>query len=132
MNRNKLTTDKNNGLQLAVAQIRTVLESARANIAKEINNTMLITYWEIGHIIVEQEQDGELKAKYGKRLLSELSKRLTRDLGRGFSRSNLYNMREFYSQYPISQTLSGKLSWSHYLDRRETNEKIIIHITYPL
>ncbi|MDR0414805.1 MAG: PDDEXK nuclease domain-containing protein [Prevotellaceae bacterium] len=123
MKRNHLVVNTNNGLQPAVDQIRAILEVARGHVAKEVNSTMLDAYWEIGHIVVEQEQSGELKAKYGKRLLPELSKRLTRDLGRGFSRSNLQNMRALYREYPICQTLSGKLSWSHYIELLSVNDK---------
>ena len=53
---------------------------------------------------------------YGKKLIADLSKRLTKEYGKGFSRSNLQNMRNFYLLYPICQTLSGKLSWSHYCE----------------
>jgi predicted nuclease of restriction endonuclease-like (RecB) superfamily len=77
---------------------------------------MLSTYWEVGRAIIEGEQNGELKAQYGKRVISELSKRLTIDLGKGYSKSNLYNMRDFYTSYPKFQTPSGKLSWSHYIE----------------
>jgi hypothetical protein len=84
---------------------------------------MLSVYWEIGRIIVEREQEGEIKARYGKQLLLELSKRLTVELGRGFSRSNLKNMRSLYLQYPICQTLSGKLSWSHYIELLSVSDK---------
>ena len=112
-----------NGLQLIVDQIKNLLEEARADISRKVNSTMLAAYWEVGHIIVEREQEGEIKAKYGKRLLPELSKRLTRELGRGFSRSNLQNMRSFYLTYPICQTLSGKLSWSHYIELLSVSDK---------
>ncbi|MDR0312687.1 MAG: DUF1016 N-terminal domain-containing protein [Treponema sp.] len=67
-------------------------------------------------IIVEYEQDGNVKAQYGSNLLPELSKRLTTELGRGFSRSNLQKMRNPYLEYPIFQTLSGKLNLSHYCE----------------
>jgi len=99
-----------------VAEIRAIMDAARANLSREVNTTMLNTYWQIGRTIVEREQNGNLKAEYGKKLLPELSKRLTAELGRGYSRSNLYNMRELYLRYPIFQTASGKLSWSHYLE----------------
>jgi len=77
---------------------------------------MLITYWNVGKIIVEQEQNGNIKAEYGKQVLKELSKELKTILGSGFSVSNLFNMRKFYITYPKFQTLSGKLSWSHYCE----------------
>jgi len=112
-----------NGLRPLVEQIKTLMEAARSTVAKEVNSTMLTAYWEIGRIIVEREQEGEIKAQYGKRLLLELSKRLTVELGRGFSKSNLYNMREFYLGYPKFQTSSGKLSWSHYIELLSVYDK---------
>jgi predicted nuclease of restriction endonuclease-like (RecB) superfamily len=99
------------------------MATARSAVAREVNSTMLTAYWEIGHVIVEREQEGDIKAKYGKRLLPELSKRLINDLGRGFSRSNLQNMRLLYLSYPICQTLSGKLSWSHYIELLSVSDK---------
>jgi predicted nuclease of restriction endonuclease-like (RecB) superfamily len=112
-----------NELDVLVAEIRAIMETARANLSREINTTMLSTYWQVGRTIVEREQNGNLKAKYGKKLLPELSKRLTVELGRGYSRSNLYNMRELYLQYPKIQTTSGKLSWSHYLELLSVSDK---------
>jgi predicted nuclease of restriction endonuclease-like (RecB) superfamily len=99
-----------------VAQIKNLMLQTRATVAYEVNGHLIKTYWEIGRIIVEHEQKGSLKAEYGKRLLPELSKKLTHELGAGFSRSNLQNMRSFYLEYPICQTLSGKLTWSHYCE----------------
>ena len=113
----------NNAMDLLVAEIRTIMETARASLSREINTTMLDTYWQVGRIIVEREQNGELKAQYGAKLLTELSKRLSKELGRGYSRSNLYNMRELYMQYPIFQTPSGKLTWSHYLELLSIKDK---------
>jgi len=99
-----------------IEQIKELVLTARSNVAKHINTTMVGAYWNIGRSIVDFEQGGNAKAKYGKQLLSNLSKNLTRELGRGFSRSNLYMMRSFYLNYPIFQTISGKLSWSHYCE----------------
>jgi hypothetical protein len=65
---------------------------------------------------VEYEQAGLEKADYGKQLLKTLSKDLTKELGKGFSVSNLQYMRRFYISYPKQQTLSVKLSWSHYCE----------------
>ena len=76
---------------------------------------MLQTYWNIGRRIVEEEQNGNYRAEYGSSLLKELSKELTKEYGKGFSRSNLQSMRNLYLNYEKCQTLSGKLSWSHYL-----------------
>ena len=77
---------------------------------------MLDAYWNVGRIIVENEQNGNIKAEYGKQVIKELSKELKKVLGSGFSISNLFNMRRFYITYPKFQTLSRKLSWSHYCE----------------
>jgi len=80
-----------------------------------IFNTILVeTYWKIGERIVEYEQKGGEKAEYGTKLLTRLSKDLRLRHGKGFSKSNVYLMRSLYIKYPKFQTLSGKLSWSHY------------------
>ncbi|MDR1896013.1 MAG: DUF1016 N-terminal domain-containing protein, partial [Prevotellaceae bacterium] len=99
-----------------VSQIKELMSRARSAVAHEINGYQLKTYWEIGRIIVEHEQKGSIKAEYGRQSLKELSQKLTRELGRGFSVSNLQFMRRFYLEYQIQQTLSVKLSWSHYCE----------------
>ena len=98
------------------SSIKELMDNARNSFAKEVNNILIQTYWEIGRIIVEDEQGNSDRAEYGKQLITDLSKRLTKEYGKGFSRSNLQNMRNFYLSYPICQTLSGKLSWSHYCE----------------
>ena len=100
-----------------VLEIRELLENARKNVAQQVNTQLLTTYWNIGRIIVEYEQQNQIRADYGKQTLRELSKELTREFGKGFSRSNLQNMRAFYLAYEKCQTVSGKLSWSHYCER---------------
>ena len=99
-----------------VLEIRELLENARKNVAQQVNTQLLTTYWNIGRIIVESEQQNQIRADYGKQTLRELSKELTREFGKGFSRSNLQNMRAFYLAYEKCQTVSGKLSWSHYCE----------------
>jgi predicted nuclease of restriction endonuclease-like (RecB) superfamily len=99
-----------------VAEIKTVLESARGNVARQVNSELLSAYWNIGRIISEYEQTVPERADYGKQTLKELAKVLTAEFGKGFSRSNLQNMRTFYLTYEKCQTLSGKLSWSHYCE----------------
>ncbi|MCL1971910.1 MAG: PDDEXK nuclease domain-containing protein [Endomicrobia bacterium] len=92
------------------------MANSRKVILSDINKQALKTYWQIGQIIVEKEQDGKIKARYGDKLLIELSKELTRQMGRGFSRSSLANMRLFYLTYPIVQSLTGQLTWTHYCE----------------
>jgi hypothetical protein len=101
---------------VVISQIEELLAKARSAIAHEINTAHVKAYWEIEPIILKYEQKGNIKAEYGKRLLPEISKRLTRELGPGFSRSNHQNMRNFYLEHPICRTLSGKLSCSHYCE----------------
>lgn len=104
---------------------------ARSNVARTVNNELIAAYWHIGKIIVEHEQDNSERAVYGKQTLKELSKILTKEFGKGFSMSNIYNMRLFYLMFPKFQTVSGILSWSHYCelllisedDRRSFYEK---------
>ena len=98
-------------------QIKKLLHSAKSKIATSINTQMVKVYFEIGRIIVEYEQQGKEKAEYGKATLKILSKKLTKEFGRGFSERNLEYMRKFYLCYSISQTASAefKLSWSHYV-----------------
>ena len=99
-----------------VQEIKTVLDTARSNVARQVNSELLNTYWNIGRIICEYEQTIPQRADYGKQTLKELSKELTKEFGKGFSRANLYNMRLFYQSYEKIQTVSGKLSWSHYCE----------------
>ena len=103
--------------------IKRLMENARTDVAKQVNNILLKTYWEIGRIIVEDEQGHSDRAEYGKSLIADLSKKLTKEYGKGFSKSNLFYMRSFYLTYPIFQTLSGKLSWSHYLELLSIDDK---------
>ena len=99
-----------------ILEIRELLEKSRKNITQQVNTELLTTYCNIGRIIVEYEQQSQLRAEYGKQTLKELSKELTREFGKGFSRSNLQNMRAFYLAYEKCQTPSGKLAWSHYCE----------------
>jgi probable cytoplasmic protein len=96
--------------------IKILMENARKDVVKQVNSILVSTYWEIGRIIIEEEQKRSDRAEYGKQLLIELSKKLSKEYGKGFSRSNLQNMRNFYLLYPICQTVSGKLTWSHYCE----------------
>ena len=95
--------------------IKKLIEISKKKVFKNVNTIMLHTYWDIGRLIVEEEQKGNDKANYGDYTIRELSKELTNLYGRGFSITNLKMMRRFYKEYQIGQTLSDQLSWSHYL-----------------
>lgn len=103
----------NTMLNSLIANIEETVMKAKEKLAGSVNSTMTETYWLIGKYIVESEQNGNIKATYGKSLLTTLSKELSLRLGKGYSRPNLNNMRKFYLTYPNCQVVSDKLSWSH-------------------
>lgn len=100
------------GLQNKVIfqQVAELLQNARQQVLRTVNSTMTITYFEIGRIIVEEEQNGKDRAEYGKQLLKGLSKQLTAEFGKGYSVENLDRMRKFYKTYSNSSTLSTNLN----------------------
>lgn len=96
--------------------IRSIIIDARKNLAKNINNELLITYWKIGQLIVDVESSSSFDQKSSRQLILSLSNQLSKELGSGFSRANLFNMRKFFIEYQNVQTLSGQISWSHYCE----------------
>jgi len=109
-----------------ISDIGALLEKGRERAAQSVNTILVQTYWLIGKHIVEFEQDGKEKADYGSRLLDQLSKDLSERYGKGFGRSNVFQIRQFYLRFSKIQTLSGQLeksgwtsnvlSWSHYVE----------------
>ena len=99
-----------------IRNIGSLLETGKKQAVSAVNQAMVRTYWEIGKHIVEYEQAGNKKAEYGSETLKRLSRDLTERYGNGFGMSNINKMRKFYSLYPILQTVSAKLSWSHYVE----------------
>ena len=122
-----------------VIEITDIITKARNNVIKNVNNELINAYWNIGRIIVQEELKSG-RAEYGKKQLLILSKTLTKKFGKGFSRANLQNMRLLYLKYPICQTLSSKLSWSHYCellyisddDKRSFYEKEAINANWSV
>jgi predicted nuclease of restriction endonuclease-like (RecB) superfamily len=110
---NIITTEKYEQL---LDTISSVYEAGRVRAVNAVNAELVRTYWIIGQHIVEFEQAGMQRADYGKGLLEQLSKDLTLQHGRGFSRSNLIRFRQFYLVYPICATVSHELSWSHIVE----------------
>jgi predicted nuclease of restriction endonuclease-like (RecB) superfamily len=109
---NKTEKTNNDNYRLLITQISSAVSEAKKQVATTINSALVETYWNIGKYIIEFEQDGQARAKYGEQLLLNLSKDLTALLGKGFSKSNLFNMRLFYTRFPIFQALPGILSWT--------------------
>ncbi|MDE1239702.1 PDDEXK nuclease domain-containing protein [Vibrio aestuarianus] len=94
--------------------IRALLVDGRKQVAAAVNAAMVQTYWRIGRLIVEDEQQGETRAEYGKHVLKSLSVSLTEEFGKGFDARNLRNMRQFYLVFPIWNAVRTELSWTHY------------------
>ena len=100
---NKFDNDKNNQLFSNIAKL---IEIARKKVVTTVNLAMVHTYFEIGRMIVEDEQQGKERAEYGKSVLKDLSIRLAEKFGKGFSVDNLQNMRQFYLTYSNYETPS--------------------------
>ncbi len=119
----ELKTDK-----LFIA-VKSFIEESRNSIARQVNTAMVFTYYHVGKMIVEDEQDGSERASYAKQTLKVLSTSLTKEFGRGYSVDNLESMRMFYIEYGNSETLSRisefpfKLSWSHYVQLLRIKDK---------
>ncbi len=97
-----------------VEPIAQIIEQARGQVHQAVNSAMVHSYWHIGQMIVEHEQQGASRAQYGKQQLQQLSAQLSERLGKGFDVTNLRNMRAFYQAFPMWETVSLELSWSHY------------------
>ncbi len=94
--------------------IRNLLIHSREKLQQSVNTIMVQTYWQIGQMIVKDEQKGERRAEYGKKQLEQIANALTQEFGKGFDARNLRNMRQFYLTFPIWNAVSTKLSWTHY------------------
>lgn len=96
------------------SQVREIIQEARTKAYRAVNFIMVEAYWNVGRLIVEQEQQGRKRAEYGDYLIIELAKRLQTEFGKGFDERNLRNMRAFYQTFPIRNALRSELSWTHY------------------
>ena len=109
-----------------VGAIGNLLEHAREKIATTANSTLVETYWSTGRYIVEYEQNGADRARYGSALLSHLTRDLTLKYGKGYGKSNLIYMRKLYRAFPKGMTVSYQLSWSHYLEILKCSDELEI------
>ncbi|WP_080778148.1 PDDEXK nuclease domain-containing protein [Chryseobacterium phocaeense] len=94
--------------------VKEIIRQSREKVFRIANSTLLLTYWQIGKLIVEDEQEGKERAEYGKQTLKNLSKKLSLEFGKGFDYTNLSNMRKFYKAFPIIDAVRQQLSWTHY------------------
>ena len=97
-----------------VEPIAQIIEQARGQVRQAVNSAMVHSYWHIGEMIVEHEQQGASRAEYGTQQLKTLSMQLTERLGKGFDVTNLRNMRAFYQAFSNRDALRPELSWTHY------------------
>ena len=110
--------------------VKEIIIQSRQRVYRMVNSVLLDTYWNIGRLIIEYEQNGNAKAIYGKSTLKNLSKELTFEFGKGFDYTNLTNMRNFYLAFPIVDALRQELSWTHYrlLSRVDSEEKRMYYL----
>ena len=113
-----------------IDSVKEVIIQSRQRVFRMVNASLLDTYWNIGRLIVEDEQNGNSKAIYGKSTLKNLSKELTLEFGKGFDERNLNNMRAFYGAFPIWNALRTELSWTHYrlLSRVDSEQKRMYYL----
>jgi predicted nuclease of restriction endonuclease-like (RecB) superfamily len=121
---------ENNSLLLT--SIKEVIHQARDKAFRNTNSVLLDMYWQIGRLIVENDQQGKSKAKYGKEVIKNLAQTLTIEFGKGFDESNLRNIRQFYLAFPNRDAVSHELSWTHYriisrIDDKTTRMQYIKH-----
>lgn len=110
--------------------VKEIIRQSREKVFRIANSTLLLTYWQIAKLIIEDEQQGKERAEYGKYTLKKLSQKLTLEFGKGFDESNLRNMRSFYHVFPICDALRHELSWTHYrlLIRLDNADKMNYYI----
>lgn len=113
-----------------IDQISMLWDIAKEKAVNAVNSELLMANWQTGQYIVEFEQKGETRAQYGEQLLVRLSKDLTVRRGKGFSRSNLTYMRKLYLAFPKCETLSHKLSWSHYFELLKCEDPMEMQFYY--
>ncbi|GHU83299.1 DUF1016 domain-containing protein [Bacteroidia bacterium] len=124
MEMQKIETDNSKSYRELLERISRRYVEGQTQAVRSVNEAIIETNWNIGQYIVEYEQGGNPKAKYGSKLLVNLSRDLTLLHGRGFSRPNLNYMRLFYLRFPICEKLSHKLSWSHYFELVKIDDEL--------
>lgn len=114
--------------------VKEIIRQSCEKVFRIANSTLLFTYWQIGKLIVEDEQQGKERAEYGKQTLKNLSKKLSLEFGKGFDESNLRNMQSFYQAFPICDALRHELSWTRYrlLFGQDDQSKRSHHLNEPV
>lgn len=114
--------------------LKQVIITSRSKAFQAVNSNLLECYWNIGRLIIEDEQQGNARAQYGKFTLRNISIKLSEEFGKGFDERNIYNMRSFYGAFPIWNAVRTELSWTHYrlLSRIDDNEKRKYYLTQSI
>ena len=120
MHLNKYQSD----IEKLTIEIRSLVDNSKREIYKNVNNQILLTYWEIGNRILTKEKEKAFDNQSSRFLITELSKELTRQLGKGYNRSNLTYMRLFSLRFPDGVTLSHQLSWSHFVELLKIDDEL--------
>ncbi|MEI6407807.1 MAG: PDDEXK nuclease domain-containing protein [Bacteroidota bacterium] len=107
---------KQNTYQALLSAIKNTLQEGQTSAVKAVRRQLVLTYWAIGSHIVQYEQGGSEKSEYGSKVLNRLSRDLSDQLGKGFSRTNLIYMRLVYLKYPDPTNLSDQLTWGHLVE----------------
>jgi hypothetical protein len=107
-------TKRTNNLDVIFERVKAILDEARTMAWQAVNSAMVVSYWEIGRIIIEEEQKGKKRADYGEKIISSLAQKLSAEFGKGFDERNLWFIRSFYVAYPKVNALRSELSWTHY------------------
>lgn len=116
------------------SSIAKIIIDAKTQVYRSSNTILLKMYWEIGKLIIEDEQNGELRAEYGKSVLKNLAAEISLEFGKGFNERNLNNMRAFFMAFPIWNAVRTELSWTHYriISRVENPEQRIRYIEHSI
>ena len=130
MENKALTSINDAAYQKLIDNITALWSESKAKTITAVNTELLDANWQTGKYIVEYELKGKDRAEYGKQLLVNLAKDLTARNGKGFSRSNLVYMRKFYLAFPICETVSHKLTWSHYFELLKCDNSLEMQFYY--
>jgi len=114
MKKRAIQSTSGNEVDDVYEDVKRILDHARSGALRSMSSIMVKAYWHIGKVIVEHEQKGDRRARYGKTITQGLAKRLTKNYGKGFNSTNIWYMKQFYLSFPNVNALDTRLTWTHY------------------